>query len=75
MPTKNKLELTMEWENQVSFILTAKVILPAPPGPVFTVLKADEDGHLTDMFPALVDGVERYIKTLMERIREDMYQT
>lgn len=64
----SEIELKVTWENTASFEVTVK----EDAGPVLTVVKADENGNLAAMWPALTDAVERYIKALMSRIGKEM---
>ena len=67
-----KIELTLSWENNVSFRVTSKE--DGHPAPVLDIIKIDENGHLPELWPAVSDIVERYIKALMNRIGNEMKQ-
>ncbi|KKN26603.1 hypothetical protein LCGC14_0872960 [marine sediment metagenome] len=68
MPLPNRIEIDIQWENNNTIDITAKNGSGTP----YTVVKADENGHLEDMFPAIKDVMERYVKGIMEKIAADM---
>ena len=65
---ETEIELKITWENKVAFEVTAK----EDAGDTVTVVRAEENGDLQALWPALTDVLERYIKTLMARIGKDM---
>ena len=64
----HEIELTLKWENSVSFEMTTK----EDAGPVLTIIKMDENGHISALWPAATDLVEKHIRVLMKRIGEEM---
>jgi len=67
---EHEIEITLKWENNVSFEATTKV----DTGEVLTLAKLDENGEIATLWPAMSDLVERYIKSLMTRIGKEMAQ-
>lgn len=65
---ETEIEILIKWENNVSFEVTAK----ENDGPTLTIVKADENGQITILWPALTDVMERYIKAIMARIGQEM---
>ena len=62
------IDLRISWENNQSFEAQSQ----EDSGPVLTIAKMDENGHISTLWPALTDIMERYIKALMVRIGEEM---
>jgi len=69
---QSKLELDITWENNVSFEIDAKETLPGSPVKTYTIVKSDENNHITETWPAISDIVERYMKAIMRKIGEEM---
>lgn len=63
-----RIRVDIEWENNVGFEITAK----EGAGSVLTVIKADENGHLAELWSSYTDIVERYIKAIMARVGREM---
>lgn len=67
---ENEIEVTIKWENGVTFEMTWK----ENDGPVLTLVKVDENGCIKEMWSAITDVVERCLKATMARIGKDMAQ-
>ena len=65
-----EIQVMLYWENNVSFQVTSKE--DGQGAPTLDIVKLDENGHLPELWPAITDVVERYVKALMTRIGNDM---
>ena len=66
---QTQVEVIFKWENNKKIEVEAK-----EGSNTITVLRVDENGHLAEMMPAVLDLVERYIKALLTRVAKDMAQ-
>ena len=62
------VSLDFTWENQVGF----KVTMKKNGGSKITILEAEENGRIGDLWPAYSDAIERYVKHLMQDIGAEM---
>lgn len=69
MPGETRIRIDIIWENNVAFDVAAK----ENDAKFKTVVRVEENGHISDLWPAVTDTVERYIKALMARIGKDMF--
>lgn len=67
---EHEVEITLKWENNVSFRVTTK----EDDGSVLTLSCMDENGVIATLWPAESDKMERYIRSLMARIGKEMAQ-
>ena len=63
-----RIRIDIEWENGVEFEITTKEDSAA----ALIVVKADENGHLAELWSSYTDTVERYIKAIMARVGTEM---
>ncbi len=64
---QNEVELTFKWENDVVFEVDIRDNQHA-----LTLVKMEENGQISELWPAASDLMERYVKSLMARIGQDM---
>ena len=63
-----KIKMVISWENQKSFHVTIK----EDNGDTLDLVKMDENGCIMALWPAMTDIMERYTRSLMQRIGEEM---
>jgi len=63
-----RIRVDIKWENNVEFEVTCK----ENDGDTLTVDKVEENGCIAELWPAVTDKVERYIKSVMARIGKEM---
>jgi len=71
---ENEIELTIGWENNVRFQVTAKTTVGGESGDTVTILCADENNHLVAGWRGLAEYMEIWMKSTMARILEEMSQ-
>lgn len=64
----NELEVVLKWENDVTFEMTAK----REGGDVKTVVLADENGHIKDLWPSLNSICQTYFLKELKNIGDVM---
>ncbi len=64
---EKEIEITLKWENNVSFEMTTK-----EDGGQRTVVKADENGHIGDIWPHLEGICKLYILKILKEIGDEM---
>jgi len=72
---KNKVTVSLIWENNSQFTARANVKRIGQEEYGFVIVSADENNHLVTIWPSLVDIVEKYIKSTMAKILEEMKVT
>ncbi|KKL60916.1 hypothetical protein LCGC14_2200510 [marine sediment metagenome] len=65
---QKEIEVIFKWENSVSFEVTIK----EDANPVLVLIKMEENGDITNLWPAAKDLVERYIRSLMAQVGKEM---
>lgn len=65
---EHEIEITLKWENNVSFEATTK----EDDGAVLSLARMDENGQIAILWPSQSDCLERYIKSIMARIGKEM---
>jgi len=67
---EHELELTLTWENQKAFKMTAKE--DGAGSPKITILEIEEDGHIADLWPFLQRACETYFTKQLAKIGFEM---
>jgi hypothetical protein len=65
---EQKLEVTIKWENDNFFEITAK----KNGGEKFIIIRDDENAHLLSMWSGIQKAALLYFKSVLEGIKSDM---